>query len=174
MSGTTEESAGAPAIRPFTIEIPEAEIEALRARIAATRWPEKETVADQSQGVPLAAIQELARYWGSGYDWRRCEAQLKALPHFMTEIDGLDIHFIHVRSQHEDALPLVVNHGWPGSVIEQLKIIGPLTDPAAHGASASDAFRLVIPSMPGYGFSGKPASTGWGPERMGRAGPGPN
>jgi pimeloyl-ACP methyl ester carboxylesterase len=169
MSGTTEESAGAGAIRPFTIEIPEAEIEALRARIAATRWPEKETVADQSQGVALATIQELAGYWGSGYDWRRCEAQLNALPHFMTEIDGLDIHFIHVRSEHGDALPLVINHGWPGSVIEQLKIIGPLTDPTAHGASASDAFDVVVPSMPGYGFSGKPASTGWGPERMGRA-----
>jgi pimeloyl-ACP methyl ester carboxylesterase len=169
MSGTTEESAGAGAIRPFTIEIPEAEIEALRARVAATRWPEKETVADQSQGVALATIQELARYWGSGYDWRRCEAQLNALPHFMTEIDGLDIHFIHVHSEHEDALPLVVNHGWPGSVIEQLKIIGPLADPTANGASASDAFHVVVPSMPGYGFSGKPTSTGWGPERMGRA-----
>jgi pimeloyl-ACP methyl ester carboxylesterase len=156
-------------IRTFTIEIPEAEIEVLRARIAATRWPEKETVADQSQGVALATIQELARHWGSGYDWRRGEAQLNALPHFMTEIDGLDIHFIHVRSKHEGALPLVVNHGWPGSVIEQLKIIGPLTDPTAHGASAWDAFDVVIPSMPGYGFSGKPASTGWGPERMGRA-----
>jgi pimeloyl-ACP methyl ester carboxylesterase len=169
MSGTTEESVGAWAIRPFTIEIPEAEIEALRARIAATRWPEKETVADQSQGVALATIQELARYWGSGYDWRRCEAQLNALPHFMTEIDGLDIHFIHVRSKHEDALPLIVNHGWPGSVIEQLKIIDRLADPTAHGASASDAFHVVIPSMPGYGFSGRPTSTGWGPERMGRA-----
>ena len=169
MSATTESPAGAAAVRPFTFEVPEAEIEALRARIAATRWPEKETVADQSQGVPLAAIQELARYWGTGYDWRRCEAQLNALPQFMTEIDGLDIHFIHVKSRHEDALPLVVNHGWPGSVVEQLKIIGPLTDPTAHGASASDAFHVVIPSMPGYGFSGKPASTGWGPERMGRA-----
>jgi pimeloyl-ACP methyl ester carboxylesterase len=169
MSGTTEESAGPPAIRPFTIEIPEAEMEALRARIAATRWPEKETVADQSQGVALATIQELARYWGGGYDWRRCEAQLNALPQFMTEIDGLDIHFIHVRSKHGDALPLVVNHGWPGSIIEQLKIIGPLADPTAHGANASDAFDVVIPSMPGYGFSGKPTSTGWGPERMGRA-----
>jgi pimeloyl-ACP methyl ester carboxylesterase len=169
MSGTTENSAGATAIRPFTAEIPEAELEALRARIAATRWPEKETVADASQGVPLATMQELARYWGTGYDWRRCEAKLSALPHFMTEIDGLDIHFIHVTSRHEDALPLVVNHGWPGSIIEQLKIIDPLTDPTAHGASASDAFHVVVPSMPGYGFSGKPASTGWGPDRMGRA-----
>jgi pimeloyl-ACP methyl ester carboxylesterase len=169
MSGTTENSAGATAIRPFTAEIPEAELEALRARIAATRWPEKETVADASQGVPLATMQELARYWGTEYDWRRCEAKLSALPHFMTEIDGLDIHFIHVTSRHEDALPLVVNHGWPGSIIEQLKIIDPLTDPTAHGASASDAFHVVVPSMPGYGFSGKPASTGWGPERMGRA-----
>jgi Epoxide hydrolase N terminus len=172
MSGTTEESAGARAIRPFTIEIPDAEIEALRARIAATRWPERETVADQSQGVPLAMTQELARYWGSGYDWRRCEAKLNTLPHFITEIDGLGIHFIHVRSKHEDALPLVINHGWPGSIIEQLKIIGPLADPTAHGASASDAFHVVIPSMPGYGFSGKPASTGWGPSAW--AGPGQN
>src|SRR5262245_25763975 len=169
MSDRTDDSAAATAVRPFTVEIPEAEIEALRARIAATRWPEKETVADASQGVPLAVIQELARYWATGYDWRRCQAQLNALPQFMTEIDGLDIHFIHVRSRHPDALPLIVNHGWPGSVIEQLKIIGPLTDPTAYGASASDAFHVVIPSMPGYGFSGKPTGTGWGPERMGRA-----
>jgi pimeloyl-ACP methyl ester carboxylesterase len=169
MSGTTEESAGAWAIRPFTIEIPESEIEALRARIAATRWPEKETVLDQSQGVQLETVRELARYWATDYNWRTCEAKLNALPHFITEIDGLDIHFIHVRSKHEDALPLVVNHGWPGSIIEQLKIIDRLADPTAHGARASDAFHVVIPSMPGYGFSGKPASTGWGPERMGRA-----
>jgi len=169
MSGTTEESAGAGAIRPFTIEIPEAEVEALRARIAATRWPEKETVADQSQGVPLGMVQDLARYWATDYNWRTCEARLNALPNFITEIDGLDIHFIHVRSKHEDALPLVVNHGWPGSVIEQLKIIDRLADPTAHGASASDAFHVVVPSMPGYGFSGRPPSTGWGPERMGRA-----
>jgi len=140
MSGTTEESAGAWAIRPFTIEIPESEIEALRARIAATRWPEKETVLDQSQGVQLETVRELARYWATDYNWRTCEAKLNTLPHFITEIDGLDIHFIHVRSKHEDALPLVVNHGWPGSIIEQLKIIDPLTDPTAHGASASDAF----------------------------------
>src|SRR5262245_36840162 len=169
MSDRTGNSAAATAVRPFAVEIPEAEIEALRARIAATRWPEKETVGDASQGVPLVVIQELARYWATGYDWRRCQAQLNALPQFMTEIDGLDIHFIHVRSRHPDALPLIVNHGWPGSVIEQLKIIGPLTDPTAHGGSASDAFHVVIPSMPGYGFSGKPAGTGWGPERMGRA-----
>jgi DNA-binding CsgD family transcriptional regulator len=169
MSDRTDNSAAATAVRPFAADIPEAEIEALRARIAATRWPERETVTDASQGVPLAVIQELARYWATGYDLRRCQAQLNALPQFMTEIDGLDIHFIHVRSRHQDALPLIVNHGWPGSVIEQLKIIGPLTDPTAHGGSASDAFHVVIPSMPGYGFSGKPASTGWGPERMGRA-----
>ena len=169
MAVTHENSAGATAIRPFTIEFPEAELDALRARIAATRWPDKETVADQSQGVPLAMIRELARYWATEYDWRRCEAALNALPHFITEIDGLDIHFIHVRSSHEAALPLVVTHGWPGSIIEQLKIIDPLVDPTAHGASAADAFHVVIPSMPGYGFSGKPTETGWGPERMGRA-----
>ena len=156
-------------IRPFRVDVPEEELTDLRRRIAATRWPEKETVADQSQGVPLAMTQELARYWATEYDWRRCEERLNALPQFMTEIDGLDIHFIHVRSAHEDALPLIINHGWPGSIIEQLKLIDQLTDPTAHGASAADAFHLVIPSMPGYGFSGKPASTGWGPERMGRA-----
>ncbi len=156
-------------IRPFHVDIPDEALEDLRRRIAATNWPEKETVADQSQGVPLAMIQKLARYWMTDYDWRTCEANLNALPQFITEIDGLDIHFIHVRSQHEDALPLIVNHGWPGSIIEQLKIIGPLTDPTAHGGSAEDAFHVVIPSMPGYGFSGKPTSTGWGPERMGQA-----
>ena len=169
MAVTTERPGGATAIRPFAIEFPEAELEAMRARIAATRWPEKETVTDESQGVPLAMMQELARHWATAYDWRTCEAKLNALPHFMTEIDGLDIHFIHVRSKHEDALPLVVTHGWPGSIIEQLKLIEPLTDPTAHGGSAADAFHVVIPSMPGYGFSGKPTSTGWGPERMGRA-----
>src|SRR5215217_4619210 len=157
------------AIRPFDIDVPEDELVDLRRRIAATRWPEKETVEDQSQGPRLATMQALARYWAEEYDWRKCEVKLKALPHFITEIDGLDIHFIHVRSEHEDALPLIVLHGWPGSVIEQLKIIGPLTDPTAHGASASDAFHLVIPSMPGYGFSGKPTSTGWGPEHIARA-----
>ena len=156
-------------IRPFQIDVPPEELDDLRRRIAATNWPEKETVTDQSQGVPLAMIQKLARYWMTDYDWRKCEARLNALPQFITEIDGLDIHFIHVRSQHEDALPLVVNHGWPGSIIEQLKIIDRLTNPTAHGATASDAFHVVVPSMPGYGFSGKPTSIGWGPERMGRA-----
>jgi pimeloyl-ACP methyl ester carboxylesterase len=157
------------AIRPFRINIPQSALDDLRQRIAATRWPEKETVPDSSQGVQLATMQELARYWATDYDWRKVEAKLKALPHFITQIDGLDIHFIHVRSRHENALPLIVNHGWPGSIIEQLKIIDPLTNPTAHGGSASDAFNVVIPSMPGYGFSGKPTTTGWGPERMGRA-----
>jgi pimeloyl-ACP methyl ester carboxylesterase len=156
-------------VRPFQVDVPEEDLDDLRRRIAATRWPEKETVEDQSQGPRLATMQALARYWAEEYDWRKCEAKLKALPHFITEIDGLDIHFIHVRSEHDDALPLIVLHGWPGSVIEQLKIIDPLTNPTAHGASASDAFHLVIPSMPGYGFSGKPTSTGWGPERIARA-----
>ena len=170
MSVPTENSAGAAAIRPFTIpEVPEAELEALRARITATRWPDKEPVADHSQGPQLAVIQELARYWATEYDWRRCEAKLSALPHFMTEIDGLDIHFIHVRSGHENALPVIITHGWPGSVIELLKIIDPLTNPTAHGASAADAFDVVIPSMPGYGYSGKPRETGWDPARMARA-----
>jgi pimeloyl-ACP methyl ester carboxylesterase len=154
---------------PFRVEVSEEDLVELRRRIDATRWPERETVGDDSQGVPLATMQELARYWATEYDWRKCEARLNALPQFMTEIDGLDIHFIHVRSQHEDALPLVVCHGWPGSIVEQLKIIGPLTDPTAHGASASDAFHLVVPSMPGYGFSGKPAGTGWDPVHIGKA-----
>jgi pimeloyl-ACP methyl ester carboxylesterase len=166
---TTTEATDSTAIRPFHVDIPEEALEDLRRRIVATQWPEKETVPDDSQGVPLAIMQKLARHWATDYDWRRCEAELNALPQFITEIDGLDIHFIHVRSQHEDALPLVVNHGWPGSIIEQLKIIDRLTDPTAHGASAGDAFHVVIPSMPGYGFSGKPTGTGWGPERMGRA-----
>jgi pimeloyl-ACP methyl ester carboxylesterase len=157
------------AIRPFHVNVPEAELTELRRRINETRWPEREPVTDQSQGVQLATMQKLAHHWGTKYDWRRCEAQLEALPHFITEIDGLDIHFIHVRSEHEDALPLIVTHGWPGSIIEQLKIIDPLTNPTAHGASASDAFHLVIPSMPGYGFSGKPTTTGWGPDRIARA-----
>jgi pimeloyl-ACP methyl ester carboxylesterase len=156
-------------IRPFHIDVSDAALENLRQRISATQWPENETVADQSQGVPLAAMQNLASYWASEYDWRNVESRLNALPQFMTEIDGLDIHFIHVRSRHEDALPLVINHGWPGSIIEQLKIIDRLVDPTEYGASASDAFHVVVPSMPGYGFSGKPTSTGWGPERMGRA-----
>jgi pimeloyl-ACP methyl ester carboxylesterase len=166
MSGIAE--AGSE-IHPFRVDIPDEALDDLRRRIAATNWPEKETVADQSQGVPLAMIQKLALYWASDYDWRKCETNLNALPQFTTPIDGVDIHFIHVRSEHDDALPLIVNHGWPGSIIEQLKIIDPLTNPTAHGGSASDAFHVVIPSMPGYGFSGKPTSTGWGPERMGRA-----
>jgi pimeloyl-ACP methyl ester carboxylesterase len=162
-AGSTEE------VRPFQVDIPEPALDEMRRRIAATQWPERETVADTSQGVPLETMQRLARYWGSDYDWRECEAKLKAFPQFITQIDGLDIHFIHVRSEHEDALPIVVNHGWPGSIVEQLKIIDRLADPTAHGASAQDAFDVVIPSMPGYGFSGKPTETGWGPERMGRA-----
>jgi pimeloyl-ACP methyl ester carboxylesterase len=156
-------------IRPFRVDMPEEAISDLRRRVKATRWPERETVSDDTQGVPLVLIQELARYWGSEYDWRKCEAKLNDLPQFMTEIDGLDIHFIHVRSRHEDALPLIVTHGWPGSVIEQLKIIEPLTNPTASGADAVDAFHLVIPSLPGYGFSAKPASTGWDPVRIARA-----
>ena len=157
------------AIRPFRIRVPKAELVELRRRIMATRWPEKETVADHSQGVPLAMVRELARYWATDYDWRKGEAKLNAVPQFVTTIDGLDIHFIHARSKHANALPLIVTHGWPGSIIEQLKIIDPLTNPTAYGGSASDAFHVVIPSMPGYGFSGKPTSPGWGPERMGRA-----
>ncbi len=165
MTTTTDKNA----IRPFRVNIPEAELTELRRRINATKWPERETVTDASQGVQLATIQKLARYWGTDYDWRKCEAKLNALPQFITEIDGLDIHFIHVRSKHEKAMPLIVTHGWPGSIIEQLKIIDPLTDPTAYGGKAEDAFDVVIPSMPGYGFSGKPTSTGWGPERMARA-----
>jgi pimeloyl-ACP methyl ester carboxylesterase len=156
-------------IRPFQVEIPDEALEDLCRRVTATQWPEKETVADQSQGVPLATMQKLARHWATEYDWRKVEAALNALPQFITEIDGLEIHFIHARSKHEHALPLIVNHGWPGSIIEQLKIVDRLTDPTAHGGSAADAFDLVVPSMPGYGFSGKPTGTGWGPERMGRA-----
>lgn len=154
------------AIRPFTFEFPEAELEDLRARIEATRFPEKETVEDQSQGTQLSTIQELARYWAKEYDWRKVEARLNSYPQFITEIDGLDIHFIHVRSKHENALPVIVTHGWPGSIVEQLKIIEPLTNPTAHGGDASDAFHVVIPSMPGYGFSGKPSAKGWDPERI--------
>jgi pimeloyl-ACP methyl ester carboxylesterase len=169
MSVATEKLTDARAIRQFTIDVAAEDLDDLRVRIAATRWPESETVADDSQGVPLALMQDLARYWATDYDWRTCEARLEALPNFVTEIDGLDLHFIHVRSKHDDALPLVVCHGWPGSIIEQLKLIGPLTDPTAHGAPASDAFHLVIPSMPGYGFSGKPTGTGWGPVRTGKA-----
>ena len=157
------------AIRPFHIKFPEADLTELRRRIKATRFPERETVADDTQGVQLATIQKLARYWSTEYDWRKVEARLSSYPHFITEVDGLDIHFIHVRSKHENALPLIVTHGWPGSIIEQLKIIEPLTNPTAHGGSAADAFHLVIPSMPGYGFSGKPTQKGWGPERIARA-----
>jgi pimeloyl-ACP methyl ester carboxylesterase len=157
------------AIRPFHVSVPEAELTELRRRINATKWPDRETVADPTQGVQLATIQKLARYWGTEYDWRKCEAKLKALPHFTTEIDGLDIHFIHVRSKHEEALPLIVTHGWPGSIVELLKIVEPLTNPGAHGGRASDAFHLVIPSLPGYGFSGKPTATGWGPAQIARA-----
>src|SRR5512132_2895049 len=157
------------AIRPFHVNVPEAELTELRRRINATRWPEKEPVADFSQGVPLATMQKLARYWATEYDWRKVEATLNALPQFITEIDGLDIHFIHVRSKHDHALPLIVTHGWPGSVVEQLKIVDPVINPTAHGGTASDAFHVVIPSMPGYGYSGKPTTTGWGPAHIARA-----
>ena len=158
------------AIRPFTVPIvPQAALDDLRRRIAATRWPEKETVADQSQGVQLATMQKLASYWGKDYDWRKCEAKLKALPNFITTIDGLDIHFIHVRSKNPNALPMIVTHGWPGSIVEQLKIIDPLTNPTAHGGKAEEAFDVVIPSIPGYGFSGKPTTTGWDPQHIARA-----
>jgi pimeloyl-ACP methyl ester carboxylesterase len=157
------------AIRPFRIQVTDEAITDLRRRIAATRWPPKETVNDRSQGARLAKVQSLVRYWGTDYSWRKVEAQLNALPQFMTTIDGLDIHFIHVRSRQPNALPLIITHGWPGSVLELVKVIGPLTDPAAHRGRPEDAFDLVLPSMPGYGFSGKPAETGWGPERMGRA-----
>src|SRR5579864_4617286 len=156
-------------IRAFRVDMPGEAIADLRRRINATRWPERETVTDDSQGVRLAMMQELASYWGSDYDWRKCEARLNDLPHFMTEIDGLDIHFIHVRSRHQDALPLIVTHGWPGSILEQLKIIEPLTNPTAHGGTEADAFHLVIPSLPGHGFSAKPAATGWDPPRIARA-----
>jgi pimeloyl-ACP methyl ester carboxylesterase len=156
-------------IRPFHIHVPEEALVDLRRRIEATRWPEKETVTDQSQGVQLATIQKLARYWATDYDWRKCEAKLKALPNFITTIDGLEIHFIHVRSKHANALPIIVTHGWPGSVVEQMKIIGPLTDPTAFGGRAEDAFDVVIPSMPGYGFSGRPSTTGWDPPHIARA-----
>ena len=157
------------AIREFHVNVPESELTQLRRRINATRWPEKETVADASQGVQLATMQQLARYWANEYDWRKCEARLNAQPQFITEIDGLDIHFIHVRSKHDNALPLIVTHGWPGSIVEQMKIIDPLTNPTAHGGTASDAFHLVIPSMPGYGYSGKPTTTGWDVAHIARA-----
>jgi len=153
-------------IRPFRVDMPDEAIAGLRRHIAATRWPTKELVADRSQGVQLATVQELARYWTTDYDWRRCEAELNALPQFKTEIDGVDVHFIHVKSRHENALPVIITHGWPGSVIEMLGVVGPLTDPTAHGGSAEDAFDLVAPSIPGYGFSGEPAEIGWNPGRV--------
>jgi pimeloyl-ACP methyl ester carboxylesterase len=156
-------------IRPFRANVPEPDLIEMRRRIAATRWPEKETVADESGGVPLGLLQDVARYWATDYDWRRFEAKLNALPQFITSIDGLDIHFIHVRSAHKNALPIIITHGWPGSIVEQMKIIGPLTDPPAYGARAEDAFDVVIPSMPGYGFSGKPSVTGWDPSHIARA-----
>ena len=173
-SGRAQEPATRPAaedrsIRAFTVQVPQAELDGLRQRIAATRWPDRETVPDRSQGIQLQKLQELVRYWGTDYDWRKAESKLNALRQFMTHIDGLDIHFIHVRSRQPNALPIVVTHGWPGSVFEQLKIIGPLTDPTAHGSGAQDAFHVVIPSMPGYGFSGKPTGTGWNPDRIARA-----
>jgi pimeloyl-ACP methyl ester carboxylesterase len=168
MSVTTEKT-GATAIRPFRVDIPEEALEDLRRRIAATRLPSKELVTDRSQGVQLATIEELARYWAAGYDWRKCEAKLNALPQFKTEIDGVDIHFIHVKSRHEDALPLIVTHGWPGSVIELLEAVGPLTDPTAHGGAATDAFDLVLPSLPGYGFSSAPTEIGWFAGRFAQA-----
>jgi pimeloyl-ACP methyl ester carboxylesterase len=163
------QSAANEAIRPFRVKIPEDELVDLRRRIAATRFPEKETVADNSQGVPLATVQALARYWATDYDWRKCEAKLNSFPQFMTTIDGLDIHFIHVKSKQPNALPVIITHGWPGSILEQLKIIEPLTNPTAHGGRAEDAFDVVIPDFPGYGYSGKPTTTGWGPDRIARA-----
>jgi pimeloyl-ACP methyl ester carboxylesterase len=156
-------------IRPFRISIPDEALADLRQRVLATRWPDQETVSDRSQGVQLAKLRELVRYWATDYDWRKVEAKLNALPQFITTIDGLDIHFIHVRSRHPNALPVIITHGWPGSIIEQLKVIGPLTDPTAYGGRAQDAFDVVIPSMPGYGFSGKPTATGWNPDRIARA-----
>src|SRR5215468_994694 len=169
-SEAANESRDPTAVRPFTVPTQsQAALDDLRRRVAATRWPEKETVNDQSQGVRLATMQKLASYWAKDYDWRKCEAKLKALPHFVTNIDGLDIHFIHVRSKNPNALPIIISHGWPGSIIEQIKLIGPLTDPVAFGGKAEDSFDVVIPSMPGYGFSAKPTTTGWGPEHMARA-----
>ena len=168
-SGQAQVARGDTSIRPFTVHIPDAALTDLRRRIQMTRWPDKETIADESQGVPLVMLQELAGYWATGYDWRKLEARLNALPQFMTNIDGVDIHFIHVRSRTANALPVIVTHGWPGSIIEQLKIIDPLTNPAAHGGRAEDAFDVVIPSIPGYGFSGKPTTSGWDPAHVARA-----
>ena len=169
METKTHETTSTSEVRPFRINVPEEDLVDLRRRVMATRWPDKETIADQSQGAQLAKMQELVRYWGTDYDWRKVEAKLNALPQFLTEIDGLDIHFIHVRSRREDALPLIMTHGWPGSIIEMLKVIEPLTDPTAHGGAAEDAFHLVIPSLPGYGFSARPEGTGWNPDRIARA-----
>jgi len=166
---TTSRAVEDRSIRPFTVHVPQTTLEDLRRRIAATRWPDRETVTDRSQGARLEDLQALVRYWGTRYDWRKAEAKLNALPQFMTTIDEVDIHFIHVRSRHKNALPVIITHGWPGSVIEQLKVIGPLTDPTAHGGSADDAFDVVIPSLPGYGFSGKPTATGWDPDHIARA-----
>ncbi len=166
---TAAQAADKNAVRPFQVHVPDAELTDLRKRINATRWPERETIADASQGVQLATMEALARYWATEYDWRQIEGRMNALPQFITEIDGLDIHFIHVRSQHEHALPLIVTHGWPGSIVEQIKIIEPLTNPTAHGGSAADAFHLVIPSMPGYGYSGRPTTTGWDVAHIARA-----
>jgi pimeloyl-ACP methyl ester carboxylesterase len=169
-AATAASSKDQTAIRPFTVPtVPQSALDDLRRRIAVTRWPDKETVTDATQGVQLATMQKLASYWGKDYDWRKCEAKLKALPNFITTIDGLDIHFIHVRSKNPNALPMIVTHGWPGSIVEQLKIIDPLTNPTAHGGKASDAFDVVIPSIPGYGFSGRPTAPGWGPEHIARA-----
>ena len=168
LPGMLHAAAGGGSIRPFTASIAQDEVDELRRRVAATRWPDRETVNDQSQGIQLAKIRPLVEYWGSGYDWRKGEAKLNAYPQFITEVDGLDIHFIHVRSKHPNALPVIITHGWPGSVFEQLKVIGPLVDPTAHGSRAEDAFDVIVPSMPGYGFSGKPTGTGWGPDRIAR------
>ncbi|KIC95970.1 epoxide hydrolase family protein [Flavihumibacter solisilvae] len=169
LQGATPAPKDSAAIRPFKVHFDQSRLDDLRKRINATQWPEKETVPDRTQGVPLAALQQLAHYWATDYDWRKVEAKLNTLPQYITTIDGLDIHFIHVRSKHKNALPLIITHGWPGSIIEQLKVIAPLTDPTAYGGKAEDAFDVVIPSMPGYGFSGKPTTTGWGPEHMARA-----
>lgn len=164
-----ESEADSKAIRPFQVHIPESELTDLRRRLLATRWPDKETVSDQTQGTQLATMKNLAHYWANDYDWRKFEAKLNALPMYVTNIDGEDIHFIHVRSKHEDAMPVILMHGWPGSIVEKLKLIAPLTNPTAYGGKASDAFDVVIPSMPGFGFSGKPTTTGWGPDRIARA-----
>src|SRR5215470_12186640 len=168
-TGASENPSTDETIRPFHVHVPEEELKDLKRRILATQWPDREIVNDETQGVQLATMQKLANYWAKEYDWRKMEAKLNALPQFVTTIDGVDIHFIHVRSKHKNALPIIITHGWPGSIIEQLKLIGPLTDPTAHGGSAEDAFDVVIPSIPGYGFSGRPTATGWDPEHIARA-----